>query len=150
MAGATNVRYAGKDYAVVTDWRFGQPLFSCTINNEPLIFQTERHGLWYRIVHHGATSDLLVLSPFAAGLYRFMPAKSSASRGKFHLSPMPGLVVKLSVAPGQEVKAGEELAVIEAMKMENIIVAEQDCKVAKVLVGLRESVAVDQPLVEFE
>jgi propionyl-CoA carboxylase alpha chain len=150
MAGSTNVRYADKDYAVATDWQFGQPLFACTINSEPLVFQFERHGLWYHLVHHGATSKLLVLSPFAAGLHQFMPEKSSASVGKFHLSPMPGLVVKLSVEAGQEVKEGEELAVIEAMKMENIITAEQDCKIAKVLVGLRESVAVDQPIIEFE
>ena len=63
---------------------------------------------------------------------------------------MPGLIIKLCVSEGQEVKAGEELAVIEAMKMENVLTAERDTTIAKVLVDLNESVAVDQPLIEFE
>jgi propionyl-CoA carboxylase alpha chain len=144
------VRYGNEDYMVTTDWQFGQPLFHCTINNKPLIFQVERHGVWYRILHQGAQNDLLVLTEFAAKLHKHMPEKSEANSGKFHLSPMPGLIIKLSVTEGQEVKAGEELAVIEAMKMENILIAERDTKIAKILVGLNESVRVDQPIIEFE
>lgn len=150
VAEGALVHYEDMDYMVATEWTFGQPLFICTINNEPLIFQVERHGVWYRLIHHGAQNDFIVLSRFAADLHKHMPEKTQANLGKYHLSPMPGLIIKLTVEEGQEVKAGEELAVIEAMKMENILTAEQDATVAKILVDLNESVAVDQPIIEFE
>ena len=149
-AGSHFVRYDDKDYQVSTDWQFGQPLFHCSINNKPLTYQVERSGVWYHILHDGAQHDVLVLTKFAARLYQHMPAKSETNSGKFHLSPMPGLIIKLSVSEGQEVKAGEELAVIEAMKMENVLTAERDKTISKILVGLNESVSVDQPLIEFE
>lgn len=149
-AGSHFISYNGNDYVVTTDWQTGQPLFKGTINQRPLTFQVERNGVWYHIAHAGAERDVLVLTRFAAKLYKHMPEKAEGNLGKFHLSPMPGLVIKLSVEPGQEVKAGEELAVIEAMKMENIITAERDSKVAKILVALNESVRVDQPIIEFE
>ena len=144
------VSYDNEDYQVTTDWQFGQPLFHCSINNKPMTFQVERSGVWYHVLHGGAQHDVLVLSRFAARLYQYMPEASEDNSGKFHLSPMPGLIIKLSVSEGQEVKAGEELAVIEAMKMENVLTAERDTKIAKILVDLNESVAVDQPLIEFE
>ncbi|MCF6200209.1 MAG: hypothetical protein L3J67_12615, partial [Hyphomicrobiaceae bacterium] len=144
------VRYNENDYVVTTSWMFGQPLFHCTINNEPATFQVERQGIWYHIEQGGTRSTLLVLTNFAASLYHYMPEKSSSGSDKFHLSPMPGLIIKLSVEAGQEVEAGEELAVIEAMKMENVLIAERDAKVTKVLVDLNESVSVDQPIIEFE
>ena len=145
-----NVKYDGRDFLVVTDWRFGRPLFTCSINEELLFFQTRRKTVWYQISHRGAIGEYLALSPFAAELYRHMPEKSEENSGKFQLSPMPGQIIKLSVSVGKEVKAGEELAVIEAMKMENSLLAEQDVKIAKVLVELNECVAVDQPIMEFE
>jgi propionyl-CoA carboxylase alpha subunit len=144
------VRFEGEDYMVTTNWQFGQPLFHCTINNEPLTFQVERDGVWYNILHRGARKELLVLTKFAAALYTHMPEKAETNSGKFHLSPMPGLIIKISVEEGQELKAGEELAVIEAMKMENVLTAERDVKIAKILVDLNESVSVDQPIIEFE
>jgi len=144
------VHYAGKDYVVTTNWQFGQPLFHCTINNRALTFQVERQGIWYHLEHHGIRSTALVLTDFAASLHHHMPEKTSSDSDKFHLSPMPGLIIKLSVEAGQKVEAGEELAVIEAMKMENVLIAERDCTIAKVLVELNESVSVDQPIIEFE
>ena len=79
-----------------------------------------------------------------------MLEKQDANTSKFLISPMPGLLVRLSVAEGDEIKAGEELAVVEAMKMENSLRAEQDVKIAKVLAEQGESLEVDQPILEFE
>jgi propionyl-CoA carboxylase alpha chain len=78
-----------------------------------------------------------------------MPFKAPADMSKFLLSPMPGLLVDVVVKPGQVVQAGERLAVIEAMKMENILVAAQDGTVAEVLATKGESLAVDQPIISF-
>jgi len=79
-----------------------------------------------------------------------MPEKVPPDLSKFLLSPMPGLLVRLAVAEGDEVKAGEELAVVEAMKMENSLRANEDGVVAKVMAEEGQSLVVDQPIVEFE
>jgi len=79
-----------------------------------------------------------------------MPFKAPPDLSKFLLSPMPGLLVEVAVTPGQTVRAGEKLAVIEAMKMENILLATQDCVVAEVAATMGESLAVDQVIIKFE
>jgi propionyl-CoA carboxylase alpha chain len=92
----------------------------------------------------------MVLSPRVADLQALMPVKAPPDMSKYLLSPMPGLLTRVSVQVGQEVKAGEELAVIEAMKMENVLRAEQDAKVAKITAAPGDSLAVDQAIIEFE
>jgi propionyl-CoA carboxylase alpha chain len=79
-----------------------------------------------------------------------MPVKAPPDMSRFLLSPMPGLLVDVPVSPGQAVRAGERLAVIEAMKMENILVASQDRVVAKVAAARGDTLAVDQVIIEFE
>jgi propionyl-CoA carboxylase alpha chain len=79
-----------------------------------------------------------------------MPEKLPPDLSKFLLSPMPGLLREVSVTVGQEMKAGEKLAIIEAMKMENILKADQDCKVKKISAAAGESLTVDQIIIEFE
>jgi propionyl-CoA carboxylase alpha chain len=79
-----------------------------------------------------------------------MPYKPPPDLSKFLVSPMPGLLTQVAVAPGQEVRAGEKLVVIEAMKMENILLAEQDCVVAEVMAKQGESLTVDQTILRFE
>jgi propionyl-CoA carboxylase alpha chain len=79
-----------------------------------------------------------------------MLRKAPADLSRFLLSPMPGLLVRLSVQPGQRVKAGEELCVVEAMKMENRLCAVNDVTVKSVLAGVGQTLLVDQPIVEFE
>jgi propionyl-CoA carboxylase alpha chain len=79
-----------------------------------------------------------------------MPHKPPPDLSKFLLSPMPGLLTELAVEVGQEIKAGEKLAVIEAMKMENVLRAENDVVVKKLLAKAGDSLAVDQPIVEFQ
>ena len=79
-----------------------------------------------------------------------MPFKAPPDLSQFVLSPMPGLLVEVAVTPGQKVQAGERVAVIEAMKMENVLLAMSDGVVSKVLANKGESLSVDQPIVEFE
>ena len=120
------------------------------MNGVPFCAQIERVGLNYRITHDGTAMETRVMSPRAAELNRLMPFKAPPDLSKFLLSPMPGLLVDVAVKPGQTVLAGERLAVIEAMKMENILVATQDCVVAAVRATKGESLAVDQVIVEFQ
>jgi propionyl-CoA carboxylase alpha chain len=119
-------------------------------NGQPFCAQIERVGLAYRVIHNGTQIDAKVFTPRAAELNALMPFKQPPDLSKFLLSPMPGLLVDVAVAPGQPVRAGEKLAVIEAMKMENILLATQDCVVAKVVAARGESLAVDQVIIEFE
>jgi propionyl-CoA carboxylase alpha chain len=93
--------------------------------------------------------DVQVLPRRAAELLRLMPKKAPADRSRFLLSPMPGLLAEVAVKAGQEVKAGERLVVIEAMKMQNVILAERDAVVAELLAHEGESLAVDQPVLSF-
>ena len=92
----------------------------------------------------------MVFAPRAAELYRIMPQQKKADLSGFLLAPMPGLLVKLSVEEGQSVKAGEELAVIEAMKMENVLRAPDDGVIAKIIASLGDSLTVDQVILEFK
>jgi propionyl-CoA carboxylase alpha chain len=91
-----------------------------------------------------------VLSARAAELVGRMPAKAASASTKYLLSPMPGLLARIVVAAGEEVKPGQDLAVVEAMKMENVLRAEREGKVHKLLAGVGESLSVDQPILEFE
>ena len=149
VAGGCQVVYGGECFAVKSRWQFGQALYQGTINNEPFCMQVERIGLRYRLHHWGTQADVMVLTAHAAALQALMPKKAAPDLSRFLLSPMPGLLTEISVVAGQEVKAGEKLAVIEAMKMENVLKADQDCVVAKVLAKPGESLAVDQAIIEF-
>ena len=148
--GGYLLQHEGREYRVSTDWRPGLPLLRAGINGEPVCFQIERQGIWYHLFFHGAEIEALVLTPRVAEFHAWMPVKQAPDLSRFLRSPMPGLLVKLSVQEGQEVVAGEELAVIEAMKMENVLRAEQDSVVAKLLAEPGDSLSVDQSIIEFE
>jgi propionyl-CoA carboxylase alpha chain len=148
--GGYDVVYKGETLKLRSDWKLGQSLFTGTVNGEPFTMQVERHKLAYRLFHWGTQADLTVLRARAAELLALMPEKQAPDMSKFLLSPMPGLLREVAVAVGQDVKAGEKLAVIEAMKMENILKAEQDGKVKKVSAAAGESLSVDQIIIEFE
>ncbi|MGA1318948.1 MAG: acetyl-CoA carboxylase biotin carboxylase subunit [Rubrivivax sp.] len=147
--GALQVQVRERVYSLAKDWRFGGIRASGLCDGRPFTAQIERDGLWIRVAHHGLRIDAMVLSPRAAELQRLMPFKAPADMSKFLLSPMPGLLVDIAVKPGQPVQAGERLAVIEAMKMENILTATQDGVVAELLTAKGESLAVDQPILRF-
>jgi propionyl-CoA carboxylase alpha chain len=137
-------------YEVRSDWEFGQPLFSGTINGQEIHVQVERTNQTLRLLHAGSESQVKVVTPRAAKLLTHMPVKAPPDMSKFLLSPMPGLLVSVAVKPGDEVKAGEELAVLEAMKMENMLRAERDGVVAKVNFEPGANLAVDDKIMEFE
>jgi propionyl-CoA carboxylase alpha chain len=150
---SARVRFAlgGRDYdlAVASDWKIGEPLFRARIGDDELTIQAERLGVGWRLIHAGASTQAVVLSRRAAALAAQMPEKEAADTSKFLLSPMPGLLVSLAVKEGQAVRAGEEIAVVEAMKMQNVLRAEQDRTVKTLHAKPGESLAVDQAIVEF-
>ena len=148
-AALLHVDVAGQTYAITQDWAFGGIRASGRCNGRPYTAQIERQGLWLRVAHDGRRIEAQLLSPRAAELLRRMPFKAPPDMSKFLLSPMPGLLVQLAVQPGQKVLAGERLAIIEAMKMENILVATADGVVGELLARQGESLAVDQPILSF-
>ncbi len=147
--GAMRVTVGDKSYVIAKDWTYRDIHASGTCNGAAFTAQVERRGLWIRIVHNGRAIDAMVLLPHAAELLRVMPFKPPADMSKFLLSPMPGLLVDIAVQPGQAVQAGQRLATIEAMKMENILTAAQDGTVGELLAAKGESLAVDQPIMRF-
>jgi propionyl-CoA carboxylase alpha chain len=149
VEGATRVRINGREYALKASWQFGGIRAHGTCNGKPFVAQLERHGLWIRVDHNGRRIDAQLMSARAAELLAKMPFKAPPDLSKFLLSPMPGLLVDVAVQPGQAVQAGERLAVIEAMKMENVLTAERDGTVKEVLAGKGDSLAVDQPILSF-
>jgi propionyl-CoA carboxylase alpha chain len=147
---AVHVELGGKTYQIESDWRFNGIRATGRCNGRPFTAQVERHGLWSVVQHNGRRIEAMLMSARAAELLRVMPFKAPADMSKFLLSPMPGLLVQLAVQPGQAVQAGEKLAVIEAMKMENILVAQQGGVVKELLAQPGASLTVDQPIVAFE
>jgi propionyl-CoA carboxylase alpha chain len=148
--GGCDVTYENRTYAVRSDWEFGQQLFGGTVNGHEVFVQVERRGQVYRLSRGGSQSDVLIMTPRAAELFRHMPVKPPPDTSRHLLSPMPGLLVSVAVAEGQEVKAGEELAVLEAMKMENTLRAERNGIVAKVHFEPGASLEVGDTIMEFE
>jgi len=141
---------AGAGVRVVTDWRPGTPLFQARLDGRALTVQVDRAGACWRLTHGGAAREVRVLPPRAAELAARMPRKAPPDLSRYLLSPMPGLLTRLLVEPGTPIKAGEEVAVVEAMKMENVLRAERDGTVAKLHAQAGDNLAVDQAIVEFE
>ena len=150
IQGGYHVEYKGENYEIRSDWKLGESLFNGTCNGEEFTLQVERRRTRYVLFHWGAHASFMVMSARAAELLALMPEKLPPDLSKYLLSPMPGLLREVAVKVGQEVKAGEKLAVIEAMKMENILRADQDCKVKKISAAAGDSLAVDQVIIEFE
>ena len=144
------VSLGNSDYQVETNWSLGEPLFKADVNGKDISVQIERSAKGYRLLYRGAEINAQILSPKAAVLSAHMVYKAPADMSKFLLSPMPGLLVKMAVKEGQEVKEGEELAVVEAMKMENSLRAVQDGIVGKISAVEGGSLMVDEIILEFE
>jgi propionyl-CoA carboxylase alpha chain len=149
VPGGADVVHGGETHLLRTDWRLGDILLRGTWDGELICVQVERMGLRYRVCHLGTQADSIVMTGRAAELLAMMPVKSPPDLSQFLLSPMPGLLAEVAVSAGQEVRAGESLAVIEAMKMQNILKAENDCVVAELLARPGESLSVDQPILRF-
>ncbi len=139
-----------KEFQVECSWAPGERVIYAKINGDPMIAQVEPALEGWTLLHRGARAPIIVQSKRAAELAALMPEKEVADTSKFLLCPMPGLVVSISVDQGQEVKVGEPLAVVEAMKMENVLTAERDGTVSKITVAPGDSLAVDDVILEFE
>ena len=135
--------------AVDTCWRPGMRVWRGTIDGEAMVAQVERQGHALRVARRGAAIVAQLLTPRAAELARLMPEKGTADTSRGLLCPMPGLVVSIAVAEGQKVAAGETLAVVEAMKMENVLRAEREATVGRILAKPGDSLAVDAVIMEF-
>ncbi|MES2082642.1 MAG: acetyl/propionyl/methylcrotonyl-CoA carboxylase subunit alpha [Pseudomonadota bacterium] len=130
-------------------WKPGQPLFRGTLDGTAFTVAVKPAAEGFVIRHRAAVQRVLVLTPRSAELHRKLPPKQAADTSKLILSPMPGLVVTLDVVLGQAVQAGQAVAVVEAMKMQNIIRAERDGVVKTIGAKPGDSVAADEVLVEF-
>ena len=152
-SGSACVHVGEKRYNISSNSRLNDIAIFGTVNDQPFTAQVERgtakNPLALRVQHNGTRIDVLVISPRMAELHALMPFKAAPDMSRFVLSPMPGLLVDLAVVPGQKVQAGERVAVIEAMKMENVLFAAADGVVGKVLAAKGESLTVDQPIIEF-
>jgi len=140
----------GREIFVETGWKPGIPAIRAVVDDVERIFQCDRDGAGFVLSHDGARIRCLVLETRHAALRRMMPYKAPPDMSKYLLSPMPGLLVRLSASEGDTVEAGQELAVVEAMKMENILRAASGGTIKTVHAGEGDSLAVDQPILEFE
>ncbi len=148
------IQIEGKTYDIESASRLNDIAINGTVNGLPFVAQVERgkgkNPLALRVQNNGRAVDVLVVSPRMAELHKLMPHKAPPDMSKFVLSPMPGLLVQINVEPGQKVQAGERVATIEAMKMENALFAAADGVVKSVSAKKGDSLVVDQPIVEFE
>jgi propionyl-CoA carboxylase alpha chain len=148
--GGCAVECGGASHLAATDWRPAENLMRLRIEDRVATVQIDRlPGRAFRLMHGGVTRRAQVLHRRAAALLEMMPPKVAADTSRLVLSPMPGLLSALTVEEGQEVKAGEALAVVEAMKMENVLRAERDGTIAKLRAKPGDSLAVDQVILEF-
>ena len=144
------IEFEGEASELLSDWKLGDLIFRGRWNGQEVCLQIQRVGWKYRLMHWGTQVDATVLTARQAYLLSLMPEKPAPDMSRFLLSPMPGLLTDLLVKAGQEVKAGERLAVIEAMKMENTLRAEADSVVKEVFAARGDSLSVDQPILAFE
>jgi propionyl-CoA carboxylase alpha chain len=147
--GSLHLAIDGKIFESITDWFPGRPLLVLKHDGQQTVFQIARHAGFYRLTQGGRELDVSVRSPHAAKLATLMPLKPVPDTSRLLLCPMPGLVTALSVNEGQEVKAGDPLAVVEAMKMENVLRAERDGTVARILAKKGDNLARDDVILEF-
>ena len=152
--GVARVTIDGNTYDISSGSRISDGIISGECNGAPFTAQVDRgsrrNPLALVVQHNGTKIEVMVISPRMATLHATMPYKALPDMSKFVLSPMPGLLVDILVEPGQKVQAGERVAVIEAMKMENVLFASAYGVVGKVVATKGESLVVDQPIIEFE
>jgi propionyl-CoA carboxylase alpha chain len=146
----TEVAVDGRPVPVASEWRPGDVIFEGTVDGEHISVQVTRRIEGYGLSQGGARLNVVLRSPRAAELAALMPVKAQADMSRYLRSPMPGLVVSIIVEEGQEVKAGEPLAVVDAMKMENMLRAERDGRIAKICAAKGDSLAQEQVILEFE
>jgi len=148
--GSLRLAIDGKIFEAIVDWFPGRPKLILKHQGQETVFQIVRHAGGYQLSQGGREILVSVRSPYAAKLATLMLAKAPPDTSRMLLCPMPGLITALSVAEGQAVKAGDPLAVVEAMKMENVLLAERDGVIAKVLAKKGDNLGRDDVILEFQ
>ena len=143
-------RVDNNEYHLSLNSQSNDPRITCLVNGQNMVVQVRKEKPRYQLVHKGKIAMALISEKRVAELNELMPEKIPQDMSKFLLSPMPGLLIKVCVKEGQEVKAGEELAVVEAMKMENSLRASKDLKIKSILGSEGDNLSVDQKILEFE
>jgi propionyl-CoA carboxylase alpha chain len=136
-------------HELLLDWRPGQPLARATIEGQTAVIQVDPCAEGFRLCHGGVELQALIRTREAAEFAARVPFKPPPDRTAFLTSPMPGLILSIAVTPGESVKAGQELMVLEAMKMENVLRAERDGVVEEIRIEPGDTVAADQVLLAF-
>ena len=149
-AGGADIELDGRRVAVRGDWAAGATMLAATVDGREVRVQIERNAGGFRLSHAGCEALAVVRRARAAELAALMPVKAARARKRVLVSPMPGRVLSIAVRVGQEVKAGEPLAVVDAMKMENVLRAERDGRIAKIVAATGDSLSADQVILEFE
>tara|TARA_B100000519_G_scaffold40412_1_gene30264 strand:- start:1167 stop:3131 length:1965 start_codon:yes stop_codon:yes gene_type:complete len=144
------VQINNNQYHLSLSMQSNDPRVICSIDDQKMVLQIRKRLPRYELVHKGKVALALISEQRLADLNELMPKKIPQDMSKFLLSPMPGLLIKVCVDEGQEVKAGEELAVVEAMKMENSLRASKDLKIKSILGSEGDNLSVDQKILEFE
>ena len=139
----------GNPHQLVSNWTPGEPVWQGKIDGGLIAMQVRAIPNGIRLAHQGYEVPVNVFTESEAAAARLMPVRTSSDTGKQVLCPMPGLVRSIAVSVGQEVRAGEPLAVVEAMKMENLLRAERDGTVKKIFAKPGDSLAVDAVILEF-
>jgi propionyl-CoA carboxylase alpha chain len=140
---------SGKPHLLVSSWTPGEAVWQGTLDGQMVAMQVRPIANGVRLAHQGFEVPVYVFTEAEAASARLMPVATAADTGKKLLCPMPGLVVSIAVTEGQEVKAGETLAVVEAMKMQNVLRAERDGTVKKIHASAGATLAVDALILEF-
>jgi propionyl-CoA carboxylase alpha chain len=136
--------------AIRSGWQIGDPVLRCTINGAPRRFKVERHELAYTLYHLGAEVQVIIYRAEVAEMVRKMPKRKAPDMSRYLMSPMPGMLRSLAVEIGEKVNPGDELAVVEAMKMENLLRSERQGKIAKIHATPGDSLSVGQVILEYE
>src|SRR6185312_11149817 len=138
-----------KTHVLQSNWRAGEQIWAGTFDGKEMAVQVRAIRNGFALAWRGVETKAQVYTEAEAAFAKLMPEKKLADSGKQVLCPMPGLVISIAVKEGQEVKAGEQLAIVEAMKMENVLRAERDATVKKIHVKPGDSLAVDAVILEF-
>tara|TARA_Y100001934_G_scaffold243814_1_gene300731 strand:- start:15687 stop:17666 length:1980 start_codon:yes stop_codon:yes gene_type:complete len=138
------------EFKILGTWKAGDRIIEGMVNGKNVCVQIAYNEVGYELTHSGEQMNIRLVDPHVAEYQRLMPKKEAPDTSKFLLSPMPGLLIRLVVEKGQEIKSGEELAVVEAMKMENILRSDHDGVIAMIHAKPGDSLVVDQKILEFE
>ena len=146
------IKNKNKEYSLKSNWTINEKVMQLSINDQIEFAKIDKiHNFnKYSITVEDCSLDLIVSSPDTAKLFDFMPEPKFEDLSKMLISPMPGLIKNISVEQGQKIKKGEQIVIIEAMKMENILKSEKDCLIKEILVKEGDSVSADEILINFE